>query len=335
MFKTRLKAGSLVMSWQPQSKKVRRLVDMRAIRPSDALRYVERSNIKLSVVKLSPRRYDSLSDYIEDMDSYVTTAADAGSQLVAFPELTGMLPISLMPGFSAFLSDLADLEDSPENLHEAFSFIIESVAGFVSDIYLNTFGALSAAHRIMIAPGSFYVMENSGIYNRALLFSETGTVLGAQDKLILSPFERTAGVKTGERLDAFQTKLGRIAMISAAAAGCYQPYYIAKAQKAEIILTPSSPFGDRVELSRYRANEAGVTLLSAGISGSGDLGLKLSNSPAAIYAPMVATKGLDGVIALTQKEAVLTSRIDLSKGSDFFDIYSSDKNPGFFKALIS
>ena len=70
----------------------------------------------------------------------------------------------------------------------------QTVQGFVGEVFLNTFSQLARSHRIIIAAGGLYQIENGRLTNRQYLFSDTGEVAAVQDKLYPERWERSMGV---------------------------------------------------------------------------------------------------------------------------------------------
>lgn len=317
------------MSYLSNAERVRGAVDKLSVRPSKNLSFTSPIGVKLCAVRLEAKPFHRLADYTAGMNRYIAEAVSAGAQMVAFPELTGMLAMTLMPGFSSLLKDLQNLEQDWENLSEAFRLTVEAVNGFVGEIYLNTFSRLSEAHRVIIAAGSVYTTENGRIFNRQYLFGEDGKVAGTQDKLFPSPLERKLGVSEGSRLTPAETKLGLVALLGGWESAQFEPYYVASAMGCPIAITGASPVGGDPALARYRAQEARMAVVCPGLAGGGAFGLDLSFDPA-IYAPLSATRTRDGIVAADARDT-LTARVDLEKITGQFDLYSADKNYEFIK----
>ena len=329
MLKAKLKASAFAMSYLSNAERARGAVTKLMVAPSKNLSFISPMGVKLCAVRLEAKPYRKLGDFAADMNRYVAEAVSAGAQLVAFPELTGMLAMTLMPGFSSVLGDLRNLERDWENLSEAFRMTLEAVHGFVGEPYLNTFSQLAQAHRVVIAAGSAYTIESGRIHHRHYLFSENGELAGTQVKLFPSPAERRLGVTEGERLTPAETKLGRVALLGGWETAQFEPFYVAAAMGCPIAVAGASPAGGDPPLARYRAQEARMAVICPGLSGGGAFGWDFQFEPA-IYAPLAATRTRDGVVAAADVDT-LTARVDLGKITGQFDIYSADKNFEFIK----
>lgn len=335
MYKLRLKASAFAMSYLSNEEKVRAQVRSLHTHTEKPAPFIGAGGIKVSAVCFTPKLYKNIRDYITDMNDYVAAAAASGSQLVAFPELCGMAAMSVMPGFSTLYADLEKLKESGiEEQSDALFTVCETVQGFVGEIFHNTFSQLAKSHRIIIAAGGLYQLEDRQLYNRQFLFSETGEVAGMQDKLFLSPWERQAGVTAGVRVTPGDTHIGRVAMLDGLALKHYEPFWIAAASGCAFAIAGASPFtATDYTLTRYRAQEQGLCILSPGLGHSRHYGL-LFSAPAGIYVPRAASRSRDGIAAEGVDQTVLTARVDLIRAASQFDLYSDDKNSRFFEHLL-
>lgn len=170
-------------------------------------------------------------ELIETWDAYEqhlrVLCADAvaqGAQVLLLPEYAGLvLSGQLEP---AVRSDLHG-----------------SISGIQSLIprWLELCEAIAREHRIVLQPGSAPVLDPDGKYrNRAWLFGPDG-LIGHQDKIIMTRFEREQwGVSGGvEDVHCFETAFGRIGILI-----CYDNEFPMLSRRlsdqgAELILAPS------------------------------------------------------------------------------------------------
>ncbi len=335
MYKLRLKAAAFAMSYLSSEEKVRAQVQALHPHTEKPAPFVGAGGIKVSAVFFTPKRYKSIRDYVADMNDYVSAAAASGSQLVAFPELCGMTAMSVMPGFGALYAELEALKKADiASQSDALFTVCEAVQGFVGEIFHNTFSQLAKSHRVIIAAGGLYQLEDDQIYNRQFLFSETGEVAGRQDKLFLSPWEGQAGVTAGSRITPADTHIGRVALLDGLAFRHYEPFLIAATGGCVFAVAGASPFAATAyDLARYRAQEQGLCILSPGLAAGGQYDLPVM-TPAGIYVPRAAARSRDGVAAEGLDQRVFTARVDLMRAASQFDLYGDDKNPRFFQRLL-
>ena len=335
MYKLRLKASAFAMSYLSNEEKVRAQVRALHLHTEKPAPFVGAGGVKVSAVRFTPKLYKNIRDFIADINGYVAAAAASGSQLVAFPELCGMAVMSVMPGFGALHAELQALRTADiEAQSDALFTVCETVQGFVGEIFHNTFSQLAKSHRIIIAAGGLYQLEDKQLFNRQFLFSETGEVAGVQDKLFLSDWEAQAGVTAGGRVTPGDTHIGRVALLGGLALSHYEPFLIAATGGCAFAVADASPFAaTEYALARFRAQEQGLCILSPGLAAGGAYDLPFA-APAGIYVPRAAARSRDGVAAEGSDQAVVTARVDLVRAASQFDLYSDDKNPRFFQRLL-
>jgi len=167
-------------------------------------------------------RLDSWDAFAAKLSRWVAEAATAGAELAVFPEYGAMelasLDAATMGDLAGSLAGVADLVERVDVLH----------------------ADLAARHGLHLLAASVPVRLAGGAYvNRARLFTPSGKV-GAQDKLIMTRFEREQwGIAPGGPLRLFDTALGRIGI-----AICYDSEFplIARAlveAGCELLLVPS------------------------------------------------------------------------------------------------
>lgn len=336
MNKLNLKTSAFAMSYLSNEEKVRDMVRALDIKMRRQPLSHDPNGIKLTAVCFEAKRYKNIGDYIESMNKYIAEPAAQGSALVAFPELNAMTVMSLMPRFSNIHADLMRLRKADDSeKREAFFTVCETVQGFVGEIFLNTFSQLARSHRMIIAAGGMYHVENGKIYNRQYLFSEEGDVIGMQDKLFLSHTEQLWGVTAGEKITPGNSRIGKIALLSGSELAHYEPFWIASRMGCRYVVSSASPFvKSRNNLARFRAQEQKLCLIIPGIKGGKEYGFSIS-SPAGIYMPRAACPEKGGIMAETANDMQITERIDLAAAAEYFDMYSDDKNIRFFQKLIS
>lgn len=296
------------------------------------LPFVTPAGTKLSAAKFIPRRRKKLRDAIADINEYVAEAAASGSPFIAFPELTGLSFLGVLPRAQKIVSALReDLSDPSARKQLGFE-LASQTQGCIGEIFFNTFSEIARGNRMLIAAGGFYVTEGRTFRNRQYLFSETGEVLIYQDKLILSPFESELGVMPGREITFADTRIGRMALLTASCAPHYEPFAASAALGCRMVVAGASPFGEEISLLRCRAQEQGLCVVSPGLSGGEDFALSYDAEPV-VYAPRTTLRTRDGIASFGKGERTVTARVDLSTTASL-DHYSSDRNSAFFAKLL-
>jgi predicted amidohydrolase len=165
--------------------------------------------------------FPALADYEAKLDRWVAEAAADGAELLVFPEYGAMEFAGAEP---------ASLGDLKASLAAAARATVAMEARHA---------ALARRHDIHILAASGPCLQLDGSFtNRAKLFAPSG-VYGAQDKLIMTPFEVDWGISAGRSLRVFETALGTIGI-----AICYDSEFplLVRAMTeagADLILVPS------------------------------------------------------------------------------------------------
>jgi predicted amidohydrolase len=218
---------------------------------------------------------------------WVAEAADAGAELLVFPEY-GAMELASPAGEAV----CADLDASLAAVSDALPRIDAFHAG------------LAARHRVHILAGSGPRRASDGRYrNTARLFAPSGKS-GRQDKLVRTPFERDWGLMPGGKLGVFETALGRIGV-----AICYDSEFPLLVRAlieagAEIILIPActefvSGYHRVRTAALARALESGcATVVSPTVGNSTwSPAVDYNAGAAGIYAPAEAGISDTGVLA--------------------------------------
>ncbi len=163
------------------------------------------------------------NDFVGKLRVWVRTASEQGAELLVFPEYGAME-----------LASLAEESNSRDLARAAAA--VNSRIGDVDDLHSSLAREFGVHICAATAP---LKREDGGFVNRARLFAPDGS-RAAQDKLILTPFEREEwGLVPGRGLTVFETALGRIGIPI-----CYDAEFplVARAlvaAGAEILLVPS------------------------------------------------------------------------------------------------
>ncbi len=164
----------------------------------------------------------TMLDWQDKIEDWVAKGASTGAQLLVFPEYAAIEQAHALG--AAVYSDLA------ATLSEVARLAGERIA-------LHT--ALAARHGVHILVGSGPVRRNDGRHvNAAQLVTPSGLV-GEQEKLIMTPFERDWGITAGGPARVFDTALGKIGI--AICYDCEFPLLVRAFAEAgaEIVLVPS------------------------------------------------------------------------------------------------
>ncbi|WP_127532692.1 carbon-nitrogen hydrolase family protein [Paenibacillus kobensis] len=176
--------------------------------------------LRVSAVQYHLHTIDSFEAFAAQVEHYIRTADEFGSEYILFPEFMTTQLMSI-----------------PDENGKARS--IEALPDF-TDAYIELFQGLAARYNMIIIGGTHVIRNDEGkLLNAAHLFMPDGTV-GVQPKLHITPTEVTEwNMGAGDGLAVFDTPKGRIAMLT-----CYDIEFpeivrMARAKGADIIFCPS------------------------------------------------------------------------------------------------
>ena len=212
--------------------------------------------MKIATAAYQPEWHTDWDAMAAKLEAWVSDAAAQGAELLVFPEYAGV---------EAALIGVPDGNDGPIRWRDAMVRAADDWCALHRDLAMR--------HGVTILAGSLNAAGPDGVVNRALLCTSAGAV-GAQDKLIPTPYERQALKLTpGAGLQVFATPLARIGVLI-----CYDSEFPLLARAlldagADLILVPScteQPAGQtRVRQSaRARAIEGQCLVVQAPLVGT-------------------------------------------------------------------
>jgi predicted amidohydrolase len=182
----------------------------------------KRTALTVSAAQYPIGQPDSLDAWEAKVADWVAAGAKTGAELLVFPEYAAIEQAACF-GPDVYNDLQTTLEKVAEIAGERVAFHAE----------------LAKKHGVHILVGSGPVKKSDGRFvNSAQLVTPTGLV-GEQEKIIMTPFERGWGVTGGSPLRVFETTLGKIAVLI-----CYDSEFplLARALAeagTEVILVPS------------------------------------------------------------------------------------------------
>jgi predicted amidohydrolase/ribosomal protein S18 acetylase RimI-like enzyme len=174
--------------------------------------------VRACAVQYQMRMIGSFEEFARHCEFFVDVASDYRCDIVLFPEMFTMQLLTFLPNNSPGDSVRALDKFTPQ--------------------YEALFTKLAIKYNINIIGGSHFVVENDDLFNVSYLFRRDGS-MGKQYKLHITPHERKWwGVKPGEKMEVFDTDIGKIAIQV-----CYDVEFpelsrIAIAKGAQILFVP-------------------------------------------------------------------------------------------------
>jgi predicted amidohydrolase len=264
-----------------------------------------RQTLKVASAQYPIDQPATLDAWRDKIARWVADGAATGAEVLVFPEYAAIeqaaaLGEKVYGNLDATLQAVADLEADRVSLHQE----------------------LAAKHRVHILVGSGPVRKGEGRYvNAAQLVTPKGSV-GAQEKLIMTPFETDWGISAGKQARVFDTVLGLIGINI-----CYDSEFplLARAMAeagAELLLIPSCTERvsgyHRVRIgSRARALENQIAAVVSPTVGDAlwSPAVDRNTGAAGIYVPSEQTVSDTGILAQGELNAAqwVAADVDLAR----------------------
>lgn len=246
--------------------------------------------IRLAACQYAIELHETWDAYADHLQDVCAEAVEAGAQLLLLPEYAGLVLSGQLPA-----EQRGDLSGSIAGIQPLIAPWLELCAG------------IARRWGVYLQPGSAPVLDADGRYrNRAWLFGPQG-LLGHQDKLIMTRFEREQwNIAPGEGLQVFDTALGRLGILI-----CYDNEFPMLARRlaeggADLILAPSCTDTEagyhRVRIgAQARALENQIAVLQSPTVGLAPWSPALDENigRAGLFVPPDHGMPGDGVIALS------------------------------------
>jgi predicted amidohydrolase len=251
--------------------------------------------IKIASIALELRTPLSFEEYHTQMEHEIATAAENGAHLVLFPEYC-TTPLACLHPEEAVTDILPRYSEKLEHL----------------------FATLAKTYNVTLVAGTHLTKTTHGIVNRCNVFNPQGKLVGFQDKIHLTPWERSHWqLSAGNTVSIFDIGIAKIAMLI-----CYDSEFpelarMARAGGADIILVPSATDdGNGVARIRYccaaRAIENQVFVAISHTLGSLPLdGMRSNHGNAALLSPCDTPFAAGGILAESPRNIPAVQLADL------------------------
>lgn len=246
--------------------------------------------IRLAACQYAIELHETWDAYAAHLQGLCAEAVEAGAQLLLLPEYAGLVLSGQLPA-----EQRSDLRGSIAGIQPLITPWLELCEG------------IARRFRVYLQAGSAPVLDPDGRYrNRAWLFGPEG-LLGYQDKLIMTRFEREQwDISPGEGLRVFETALGCLGILI-----CYDNEFPMLARRlaeqgADLILAPSCTDTEagyhRVRIgAQARALENQIAVLQSPTVGMAPWSPALDENigRAGLFVPPDHGMPGDGVVALS------------------------------------
>lgn len=315
----------------------------RKISKPDNFNKVDLRQIVVAATQLEAKLFSDVREYIDEMHRFTVLATEKGVQLLVFPELNSLQLLGLIPEITKIVQQVDADEHASPQVAELFRFFGPTF----EQIILQTFSWLAQAYHLFIMAGSFLILKDGQVVNRALLFDSAGRLIGYQDKVHLTLQEKKWGLTSGDSFAVFPTPLGVLAMPVCMDATYFETFRFLERKGAEIVMVPiANPwpynFWSALRGIWPRVQESTVFGIKSALVGD-FFGWKLTGR-AGIFAPLELTDNKDGVLAETDtadQEGFVTVTLDLlalrslKENHPYLDDRNDELQQKYFPAIYS
>ena len=202
-----------------------------------------RDRVTVGLVQMRMELVASADEYALHAYELTRSAVERGAQLMAFPELTGVPLVGLLPGVRELASSRT-MQDAINDLtggaEVGVGDVFRAVAPAARKIYVDTFSTLARKFGIHLMAGSIILPGEDGkLYSYAHLFAPDGHLVGTQRKLHLFVSEE-GWLAPGDALHVFDLPFGRVAMPICMDHTFWETARLAYLGGAEILIDPSA-----------------------------------------------------------------------------------------------
>ncbi len=331
----------LMMGGKASPKEIERVISRLGVAHSGNMGLVSGSDVRVAAVQLFRKSYSSIADYIVDMNLYIADAVNRRAQLVCFPAYTGVLPASVIPQFAGSVAKLRPDPVTGMPDMEDFNDTLSFFSDFVHDLYINTMSSLAAKHGVYIMAGTALYYDRDEPRHRAFLFSDSGDLVGFQDKLCLNELEDGLMIDPCDELKVFDTPLGGLAILICEDADCFEPAKAAKNLGARLLVSPAVFTRERTPVDmaaglNMRVQENLVYGVISTMVGDTGLGFTVEGS-GCVFGPNELLMRKNGLMAQTTSRYepdVTCAKLDYDKLDSLESPYTGDKNPEFMRKYL-
>ncbi|MBR5485386.1 MAG: hypothetical protein IKV41_02625 [Oscillospiraceae bacterium] len=316
----------------------KQIIDDKELLPSDNCSNILHGRVSAALVNLDAVCYDTLAQFVDEMNNCVEQAVAKGAQLVCFPQYTGLLPLTVFSQYDILEEEaenalLACDEATLGMLGKLYSKYLSDI---VFDCYYNTFALLAMKHKIYIQAGTILVNTSRGLVNRGFLFDPNGESILQQDKLFPNRGEKMLGVCSGSDLKTAETPFGPISIIIGEDSLYFEVYRLAASRGCKFVIAPSGgeDFPSEAHYAKgalMRAQECNLFVIQPTMFYN--LFPTQGKGAGAVYCPYRISENSDGIVTASSSQSVLVKELNSADLVRLVDDYWGDKNALVYRLL--
>ncbi|KUO71609.1 MAG: nitrilase [Clostridia bacterium BRH_c25] len=325
--------------WKLNEARIKRKLDR--IKPVEGCSKSGVKGVRAAAVQRVVSPVKNIEAYVDAMESFVKSAVEQGCDIIAFPEYNFFDLFGIIPGFAGlnrYLNGKSAAAKSDSSLDIAGLYpVLCNISVPIQNAIEKIMCGLASKYSLYIYTGSYFINENSQLYNGGAIISREGEILGRQKKLHLTDFEEGLGIKRADEFKIFSLDIGNVTFPVCMDATYYEVFNLARSRGCDIVMLP---IANNEEYRLYRAlrgiwprvQESYVYGVKSSLNGW-LCGMHFTGK-AGVFAPIAMTPKGDGVVSISkysEGNSLAVGDIDLEalRKEREADEYFGDCNPEF------
>ena len=279
-----------------------------------------------AAVNCEYRIFDTLTEYLKNLDLYFSKAAAKHAAIVVLPEFFQLHAISLVPGFS---KHLRQGKKKRLDAYDLLKSLGAEKLDLLNEITLTAVGCFAEVYSMYVIVGAGLTYKSGGLRLRSYIIDRNGKISGHQDKMYISDECNDSELVLSDNLSVMNTYIGAVSILNGGDALEWQCYKNAVEAGAKIIAAPQALRQNHDPLAAMRDVQANVQYYYAfGIKscliGGDEIGLKYKGK-GIITAPFRMTPNMDGIVtsaSSAEKGSVICAELDMHGLETYTDFYT-------------
>lgn len=312
----------------------------------------EKVDNRFALVQREIKPVKQLEAYIFDLYLFIKDAEKARANYCIFPEYNFFDLFGMIPGFSLinrFLNRRArkgpikEAQAFDENEGNKFLRNLFELYSLASErVLLRVMKRLASHFKIYIYTGTYILKEGEDLFNRGTLIDPEGEIIIHQDKVHLTDFETSIGLKRRDDFQVLSLPAGKVSLPICMDASYFESFEVIKALGGDLAIVP---IANNEAYNKWRAlrgiwgrvQETHIYGMKASLNGW-LAGMEFTGH-AGVFAPIIMTEEEDGVLAISENpsgDELVIADLDLPLLEEAREKspYFGDENPAFEREYL-
>jgi predicted amidohydrolase len=251
----------------------------------------------------------SPQEFFNRIQPPIERAAQAGAQLIVFPNYVGLMLLGIAAPTEH--TSLALGEIARANKFETVADLLRASAPTMRSFYLRLFQSLAERAHVYLAAGTAIEWVGGRLFNTAYMFAPDGHIVGAQRQTHRTAREINWGLDQASELAVWDIGLARVGMIVGSDIAYPEVGRILVQQNANLLVHPAAYPAwndDTLLLDLWRETQ------THGVCGMQACAVGEFRGRSAVYAPGEMTRPRNGIVAqapVADEEGIVTATFEL------------------------